>query len=136
MIDINWKPTDRELRQFGLIFLGFSALLGAIFWWRWGPGPATWALWAAGPLVALVGLALPRALKPLYLGLTLVAYPIGLVVSNVLLGITYYLVVTPIGLVFRLLGRDPLHRRFNPEAKTYWIPRRPPASAGRYFRQF
>ncbi len=136
MIDINWKPTDRELKQFALIFLGFSALLGAFLWWRWGPGPVSWALWAAGPLVALLGLALPRAVKPLYLGLTLVAYPIGIVVSNVLLGLTYYVVVTATGLAFRLLRHDPLHRRFDPEAKSYWIRRRPTTSAARYFRQF
>jgi hypothetical protein len=45
-------------------------------------------------------------------------------------------VFTPIGLFFRLIGRDPLHRRFQPEADTYWVGRRPATDVRRYFRQF
>ena len=43
---------------------------------------------------------------------------------------------TPVGLLLRLRGFDPLSCRFQPEADSYWIPRRPPAELDRYFRQF
>jgi hypothetical protein len=48
----------------------------------------------------------------------------------------YYLLLTPVGLVFRLIGRDPLRRRFDRNATTYWIARRPPETSDRYFHQF
>lgn len=135
MIDINWRPSPRELRTFGLAFLVFALIAGGVLWWRLGPGPFTWGLWAAGPVVALLGWLRPPALRFLYVGLSLLAYPIGIVVGNLLLAVVYYLVITPIGLVFRLIGRDALHRKLDPEASSYWIERKPPASAARYFRQ-
>jgi hypothetical protein len=64
------------------------------------------------------------------------AFPIGWTVSLVLLALVYYVVFTAFGLVFRVLGRDPLGRSFNRAAPTYWVPRRQPESAERYFRQF
>jgi hypothetical protein len=62
--------------------------------------------------------------------------PIGLVVSFVMLGLFYFLLITPLGLVFRLLGRDPLHRRFDPKAETYWVEHQPADRPERYFQQF
>ena len=136
MIDINWKPSDKDLRVFGLAFLVASILLGAILAWRIGLGTASYVLWAVGPVIALVGLAVPRWLKPLYLALTLLAYPIGMVIGTLLLALTYYVVVTAVGLGFRLFGKDPMHRRFDRQASTYWIARRPRTDVSRYFRQF
>jgi len=46
------------------------------------------------------------------------------------------LVFTPIGLTMRLFGWDPLERRFDPNASTYWVEHKPPASPSRYFQQF
>ena len=136
LIDINWKPNDRQLRQFAIAFLVFAGVAGGVLWWRIGLGWPSKALWIAGPIVAAIGLAFPRAIKPLYLGLTVVAFPIGFVLGYILLGLTYYLVVTPVGLAFRLLGRDPMRRKLDPEASTYWLERRRPEGPGRYFRQF
>ena len=58
----------------------------------------------------------------MYVGWMDASWPMGWVFSHVLLGVTYYLVITPIGLILRLLGKDPMRRRFDREAKTYWIP--------------
>ena len=93
-------------------------------------------LWAVGPVVALVGLAVPKALKPLFIALTVIAWPIGMVIGTVLLGLTYYVVVTAVGLGFKLLGKDPMHRRFDRDAATYWIRRPQRTDVSRYFRQF
>jgi hypothetical protein len=56
--------------------------------------------------------------------------------SYVILTMMFYLILTPVALVFKLIGRDALHRRFEPAAPTYWIKRTPPATVKRYFRQF
>jgi hypothetical protein len=62
--------------------------------------------------------------------------PIGFVVSFILLAVFYYLVITPIGLVFRLMGRDPLCRKFDNTTDSYWLPHKPVETVDRYFRQF
>jgi len=137
MIDVNWKPTDRQLRQFAVAFLVFAGLLGGLLAYRGdGIGTASKVLWGLGPLVALVGLAAPRAIRPLYLALTLLAYPIGLVIGTVLLAITFYLVLTPVALLFKVLGNDPMRRRFDRQAESYWVRRPPNPPAERYLRQF
>jgi hypothetical protein len=52
------------------------------------------------------------------------------------MALIFYLVVTPLGVIMRLTGRDPMERRFDPKAKTYWKPRPTQTDASRYFRQF
>ena len=56
--------------------------------------------------------------------------------SQPAMAVSYYLVLTPIGLVMRLLGHDPLNRRWDRTAKSYWTKRTPPENTERYFRQF
>ena len=136
MIAINWQPTHRQLRQFGAAFLVAGIVVGGVLWWRLGENLASQILWVVGPLAALVGWIAPRALKPVFLALSLAAYPIGMVVGTLALAATYYLLITPIGLFFRLIGRDLLHRRFEPDTASYWVERPPPAPPARYFRQF
>ncbi len=136
MIDINWHPTNRQLRQFGSAFLVASLVLGAVLWSKTGMNVISSVLWVTGPMVAFVGWFTPPVLKPLFIALTLIAYPIGMVVGTLTLAFAYYLIVTPIGLIFRVFGRDSLHRGLEPEANTYWASRQTKRSAASYFRQF
>ena len=136
MIDINWKPTDRQLREFAVAALVAAGVVGGILWWKMGDNRISLVLWVVGPLVALVGLVAPRSIRWLFLGLTLAAFPIGMVIGFVLLSLTYYLVVTPIGLGFRLLRRDLLDRSIDRGATSYWVKRPPRPQPGRYFQQF
>jgi ABC-type uncharacterized transport system permease subunit len=93
-------------------------------------------IWVVGALAGLSSLLLPAANLPLYVVLTLITYPIGLVLSYVLMAFVFYVIFTPVGLWFRLIGRDPLHRKFDPNAESYWIPHGAPKSADRYFKQY
>ena len=68
--------------------------------------------------------------------MTAVALPIGFVVSHVVMAALFFGLFMPIGLLFRLLGRDSLHRKSDPDASTYWIRRKAVADVRRYFRQF
>jgi hypothetical protein len=87
-------------------------------------------------VVGTVGLAWPAAIRPLFVGWIVAAYPIGWTVSHVLLSAIFFLVLTPIGLILRATGTDPMHRSFDPDARTYWSKREPVREAARYFRQF
>jgi len=146
MIEINWHPDRRRLRGFGLAALVAFGALGAWVWLRHSlfgfavtdrAGEITaYALWAAAVACGGLAAAAPAWLRPLYLGLSLIGAPIGLVVSHVILACVYYGILTPLGLAMRLAGRDPLHRKFDRSAGTYWVRRDGAVDARRYFRQF
>ncbi len=94
------------------------------------------SLVAIGILSGLFSLLAPRANLPLYVGTTLFAFPIGFVLSYVILGTLFYLVITPVGLLVRLAGRDPMGRRFARDASSYWVDARSARSKESYFKQF
>jgi hypothetical protein len=136
LIEIDWHPARRQLRVFGLSAMAASLVLGAVLVFLWHAA-AIWAsvVLAAGAAVLLCSLLSPRATRIVYLALTIAAMPIGLAVSFVMLAAFYFLLLTPVGLLFRLVGRDPLHRAFTRGADSYWVPRGPSPSAERYFHQ-
>jgi hypothetical protein len=136
LIEIDWNPGGRQLRVFGLSALVASAVLAGVFMLLWGLA-IVWALaaLAIGTAILLCSLVSPRAARVIYVALSAVGLPIGFVVSFVLLAAFYFLLLTPIALLFRLIGRDALHRRFDPARDSYWIARKPTASLDRYFHQ-
>jgi hypothetical protein len=137
MIEINKNPSTRELRQFaGIWFPLFCALIGLILYRRVGWHAAGVAVWAVGATLALIGLAAPAAIKPVFVGMMYASFPIGWVMTHVLLGVLYYGVITPVGLVMKLAGRDTMTRRFDPALGSYWIAREPITDKERYFRQY
>jgi hypothetical protein len=128
-----------------VIALVAFAALGALAYARLGPGrllpesaaaPTGAILWGLAAYAGLSAFLAPLAVKPLYLALTVVTYPIGFVLSYLMMVIIFYGVITPVGLVFKLIGRDAMNRRFDPSTSSYWVERRPPESIKRYFRQF
>ncbi len=145
MIQIDLRPDTRTLRQFGWIALvGFGLLATLAFneWLMFSFGLGDWRQAVAGSfggLAALAGLfsvVYPKANLPIYLGLTILAYPIGFVLSYVIMGALFYLLLAPVGIIFRVTGRDPLMRRFEPETESYWFDSRPARPSESYFRQF
>jgi len=133
LIEINWHPSQKELRNFGMISVIASACISLLLYLLKGLG-IQWALFIF--IIFLGSTVSVRLTRIIYLVLILMTVPIGLVVSFILLAIFYFLLLTPIGLLFRLMGRDPLHRKFDSSKESYWLTRHPPQSLGRYFRQF
>jgi len=135
MIAINDNPSRRELRQFaGIWFPVFWLIAGGWFFLADAPRVAM-AAGVCGLVVGAIGVARPRVMHPIYLLWLYAAYPIGFVVSHVVLGLIFYVVLTPVGLVMKLVGYDPLQRRLR-TSRTYWIPCEPVADPKQYFRQF
>lgn len=132
--DINFNPAPRDLRVFSLLWLVAFGLLGGLHAWRGGE----WApvIWGVAGVGGGAGLLLPRVMKPVYVGWMVAAFPIGWTISLALLALVYYFVFTPLALVFRLIGRDALGRRFDREAESYWVRRPPAPGLERYFKQF
>jgi len=116
------KTGPRELRRFGLMVGCVLALIAAWLWWR---GKAAYPLFlGSGGLLIAFGVLFPNGLRAVYLGWMSVAFILGFVVSTVLLTAFFYFIVTPVGLVARLLGNDFLTRKFEPHAQSYWIMRK------------
>jgi hypothetical protein len=137
LIEINWNPNRKDLRNFGIIAIIASVVISLLLYIIKGLG-IHWMLVISGIgfaifLSSLISVKLTRII---YLGLTLVTIPIGLIVSFILLATFYFLIITPLGLVFRLIGRDPLCRKFDSAADSYWLTYRPPDANDRYFHQF
>jgi hypothetical protein len=136
MLSIDRYPEPRLLRSFGVLLAMFVPLFGAVVWWRTGRIETATTVWVAGGILTGVYWAVPPVRRWIYVGWMYAAFPIGWTVSHVLMAFIYYVVITPIGLIIRATGRDPLLRRFDRSASTYWVHHPPPGDITRYFRQY
>lgn len=106
-------------RSFGLVFAAFF-LIVAIFPLIGGGGPRWWAAAVAAVFLVAAQVA-PARLRPLNRLWFRFGLLLNRIVSPVVMGILFFAVVTPTGLVRRLRNPDPLRQRFKPEASSYWI---------------
>ncbi len=145
MIELDLRPDERTLRHFGWIALGGFGFLAVIAWFEvlifsFGLGAARVPVAAACGSVALVSalfsLVYPRANLGIYLAATIVTYPIGFVMSYVIMGVLFYLIIAPIGLLLRLFGTDPMERHILADVESYWLDAPPPRPRASYFKQF
>lgn len=117
--------TKKALRSFGLVVGGVLALIAVFLYWRngWTLTPVSTTLGGVGLALIALGLLVPLVLRSVYrvwMGLALV---LGYIMTRVLLSIVYLFVVTPIGLLLRLFGKDLLDERLDPAAASYWKPK-------------
>jgi hypothetical protein len=108
-------------RTFGLAFAALFTLIAAWRWWKGTPFAEWWLVGAV--LFALAGLVAPGILAPLNRAWVKLGLLLFYVINPLVLGILFYLVFLPIGLVLRWSGKDPLRLRFDSSAHTYWIDR-------------
>jgi hypothetical protein len=133
--DLPRNPSRKTLRQFAGLWL---LVFGSIGSWHL---LAEQRALSGGVLLALAfglgvpGLIRPRLLRPLFVGWMIAVFPVGWLVSRLVLGVLFYGVFSPLGLWFRLRGRDVLRRRRR-GAASYWSPKPAPAGAVSYYRQF
>lgn len=121
--DNNQRSESRELRRFAItLFIALGIFGGLVLWRR---GEIGLVFWGIGLGLFTVGLVRPKILGPVYRGWIAVAFLMGFVMTHFILALMYYLVFTPMGLVMRVLGRDPLRLEFDRNAKSYWIRRQP-----------
>lgn len=131
------RDERKDIRTFGI---GLAVILLAMgsyrFYYKEQYDIALW-FFIAGGMALVLALLAPSVLKPLYKVVTAVAHKIGWVNTRVLLAVLYYLLFTPIAVVFRLFGRDPLDRKIEVSKDSYWVPRKQsPMDKKRYERQF
>lgn len=137
IIPFNTDPSPGELRNFDRYwFPAFVAVVGLVVWRKTGALEIAAILWALALPSLLLSFVAPRVMKPVFVGLMYLSYPIGFVLSHVMFFVFYVTTITPIGLFMRLIGRDALRRKRDPGATTYWTKREPVTDTKRYFKQF
>jgi hypothetical protein len=130
------EPSSKDLNILALLFLILPAAYGCLqLFVKGNPKGYIWI--GMGVALAVCRLIPPlfRAIYHFWVGFSVV---LGYFVSRILLTIIFLLVLTPTGFIMRLLGKDPMDRRRDPEGQSYWIARvqEPDASIERYEKQF
>lgn len=110
--------TVAELRRFGLAFGAALTIVGGLLLWR-GRAAGPWVLGVAAAVV-LTAVAAPALLRPLEKVLATALRLVMMVVTYVVLTLAFFLIITPMGLLMRLLGKDLLEMRFDPQKASYW----------------
>jgi len=133
---VNWRPDARELRRFAIAMLIGFTILGLLSAWRGkGIGTPSIVLWSLGVVLAVAAF-IPGLGRMAYLAVYLPTSIIGYVVSNVLLALMFLVVITPLGLILKLMGKDILQQQRRPKERTGWMPVKSTKTEDSYYRQF
>jgi hypothetical protein len=132
--DLPLNPQPTTLRWFSLYAACFLFALAVSQYWR-ERELAALVLLAAAIVVGCLGILRPALLRPVFVGALVATFPLGWLVSRLLLALIFFGIFTPLGFLFRCLGRDALALRICPEASTYWKDKPPASDVASYFRQ-
>ncbi|HMN91998.1 MAG TPA: SxtJ family membrane protein [Hydrogenophaga sp.] len=126
-------PSDKSI---GILFSIVFALVSVWFAWR-GTLPWQWFAIPAG-MFLITAYSVPRILRPLNIAWMALGALLNKIVSPLMLGVIYFLIITPVALFFKIIGRDELKRNFDSNLNTYWVPRTPPGpdAPGSFTNQF
>jgi Saxitoxin biosynthesis operon protein SxtJ len=116
-------PADRkQLREFGLVFAaGLVVMFGLLLPWLAGRPLPLWP-WIAAAVFLTLALVAPTVLGPLNALWLKVGHALGWINTRIILGVIYFVVFIPAGLLLRTLHRDPMHREFDTSAASYRVP--------------
>ncbi len=141
LVKLNWKPSPKELRQFGAIFgIGFLLIGLAKYFWIWNrlferDEKLGTILILTGVVVGAIGLTGTKLALPFYWFWIGIAFILGNIMSRIVITLIYYGVITPMGLVARLSGRDKLQLKKR-AVQSYWQDISLPSDPEKYKRQF
>lgn len=124
MDGIGQQPTRKELRHFGLLVGGVFSVIGLWPIVFRSDSPRWWALVLGGALMLLGGIA-PHSLQQIHAGWMKIGHVLGAINTKIILGLIYYLLIVPMGMVMRLMGKDSMHRTLDREGNTYRVVRAP-----------
>jgi hypothetical protein len=139
--DVNWNPDRAERRKFARsLMIGFPIITvvftAAALLKTHTLKPFPFWLGGIGLALGVVLWLLPQIAKPFYVVWYFLGCCMGIVMGNVLLSAFYFLMLTPLGLLMRVTGRDLLRKKFNRQTPTYWQDAEKVVDLKRYYRQF
>ena len=141
-VELNYNPTSKQLRQFGYIGMCALPILGWLFAGK--PMLSTWeatdtqfvGIFAAiGAIFGVLAAAKPTLLKWVFIAASVITFPIGFVLGEVIMFTIYLIAFAPMAILFRVIGRDALQRDIQRDSESYWQEKRKPDGAASYYRQ-
>lgn len=137
LIEINFNPDRKQLRLFGVAGLAATMAVSAIlYYFKDLDARYCLAISAVGVFIFVSSLLSAKLTRMIYVTLCVITMPIGVVMNFVVFSLVFFLLITPLGLIFKLCGRDILERRYRPDAESYWAAHKQPSRLKRYFNQF
>lgn len=133
--EINKNPSAKELIKFGATFLGGMAVIGLLYYFVFHNEPLAKGLWVAGGVVFALSF-IPPVARVLYIFWMGLGITMGLVTSPIILALVFLLLVTPVGLIFKLIQRDAMKRKMDKGAATYWEEYKETEDPATYVKQF
>jgi len=133
--ELKRNPSRRDLLEFGLIFLVGMGGIAALNQFYWAKPGAAMGFGIAGAAVFALSLVPPIG-RLLYIAWMALGLTIGLVTSPIIMFVVYAVVIVPVGLVFKVTGRDTMRRNIDPNAKSYWEDYPASDDPASYVRQF
>ncbi|HEX7343019.1 MAG TPA: SxtJ family membrane protein [bacterium] len=131
------KITPKDIRLWALVMTAALAVVGTVQLLIWHHQRAAVIFWILGGIFFVPGLLFPSVLTPIFKLWLKLAAALAWFNTRLVLGLTFFLVFTPIGLILRLFRKDLIKERFDPQAKSYWIDRpSAPFDRTRYEKQF
>jgi Saxitoxin biosynthesis operon protein SxtJ len=121
---VDHKFQVKELRQFGLLVGGVFSVIGLWPMFLRGEPLRLWAV-VLGSLLILLGGLVPTWLAPIHRGWMWIGHVLGWINTRIILGVIFYGLITPIGIVFRMLGKDTMRQSFSDTSSTYRVNRQP-----------
>ena len=112
--------SSNRLRQFGFLIGGAMILVAVFVLYRNGVTQTRFIFLSTGAVIVLIGVLYPRVLDMPYRVWMVIALVLGFIMGNVLLAVLYLFVLIPVGVFMRICRHDPLERRFDAFATTYW----------------
>ena len=120
LAQINWHPSNPDLRKFGLTLIIGFALIGGLVYWLGNSAVAFW-MWKISVAIGLLALLLPPLSLPFYWAWMGIAFVMGTIISFFIVALIYYVIITPVGLIMKIIGRDALKlKKSSFQNDTYW----------------
>lgn len=110
----------KQVRTFGLMLAAILIVFGVLQFYK-DRHSLAYVLYVSGVISAASALFFQPVIKPIYIIMMKMAHVLGWINTRILLGLLFYIILTPTGLLMRMFGRDILDQNINPDSKDYWI---------------
>lgn len=133
LLDRPKSATSNQVRQFGAICV---VLLPSVAW-LYGGNLRLVSIWfLVGMVILALSLLFPRVVSPIYLGVSWLTFPIGLLVGELAMLSIFLIVFCPLGLLFRCVRRDALSLNQDSDQQSYWLDKKLNNDPISYYRQY
>lgn len=119
----NLDLSSKSIRHFSLLISAVAVVAAILMVWKGSVKTNSFYLIGFAIIFAIVGSLLPAIIRPIYKVWMGFAFSLGWIMTRILLSLIFYIIITPIGLILRLMGKDFLNIRAHKQVDSYWIKR-------------